>query len=101
MTKYKLGAKKMEKEKNFLSETSFEKLLRDCCKADAVFMYNGFIFILRDNKIRQRSLSLNGRSYILAEHLKLDRSLLESLFSEFVEKFTESIHPAERGEEKQ
>lgn len=83
----------MEKEKNLLSECSFEELLRDFCKADGVFMYNGLIYILRGKKIRQLWLSLRGACYQLLEYSKCERIPLQISFSEFVEDFSDVVYP--------
>ena len=83
----------MEKEKNLLSECTFEELLRDFCKADGVFMYNGFVYIWRGKKIRQLRLSLRGDCYQLIEYSKCERIPLQIIFSEFVEDFSDVVYP--------
>lgn len=83
----------MEKVKNLLRECTFEELLRDFCKADGVFMYNGFVYIWRGKKIRQLALSVKGDCYQLVEYSKCERLPLQISFSEFVEDFSDVFYP--------
>lgn len=83
----------MEKEKTWFSGSLFEELLRDSCKADGVFMYDGFVYIWRGKKIRQLRLSSKGTCYQLVEDLKLNRNMFEYLFSKFVDNLSDVVFP--------